>query len=456
MSTRSNSKLREPKSEVEGAESASPNSKKTARSTNNSDMTTATTYTQPTRRSTRLGRGIVKTEDGELDELTLARLKLEADEHREALLVEKQKKRRSSAMASGSVKKKSKEGTPGSNSDSQVKKSKYATKEPVGWEITLDRIREFRLAHTAPVDTMGCERLAEEGESIPPQVTRFQTLMSLVLSSQTKDTVTSVAIWKLQKELKGGLTIQGILDVPSEELNSIISAVGFHNKKTVFMKQVAEICRDKYNGDIPDTAESLMALPGVGPKMAYLTLQVAWKKNLGIGVDTHVHRIANRLGWIKTEKDGPEATREALQSWLPKEHWREINYILVGFGQILCLPRGPLCGSCPVQDRCPSATSVTKKKMMKTEIKTEFEEPFGEVEIHSIHAKEMSNNINGKVKEEPGVNESPYFATNSNRDAEVKEEEQENTVDAGSILATSHVDGSNLDKEAADIEDLVK
>ena len=88
-----------------------------------------------------------------------------------------------------------------------------------------------------------------------------------MLSSQTKDTVTSVAVRRLQKELKGGLTIQSILDVPSEELNTIIGAVGFHNKKTVYLKQVAEICRDQYNGDIPDTAEALIALPGVGPKL---------------------------------------------------------------------------------------------------------------------------------------------------------------------------------------------
>lgn len=91
--------------------------------------------------------------------------------------------------------------------------------------------------------------------------------MSLVLSSQTKDTVTSVAVRRLQKELKGGLTIQGVLDVPNEELNSIIGAVGFHNKKTIYMKQVAEICKNQYGGDIPDTAEGLIALPGVGPKM---------------------------------------------------------------------------------------------------------------------------------------------------------------------------------------------
>src|SRR5690554_1251631 len=91
--------------------------------------------------------------------------------------------------------------------------------------------------------------------------------MALVLSSQTKDTVTSVAIWKLQAQLKGGLTIEGVLNVPSEELNSIIGAVGFHNKKTIFMKKIAEICKTQYKGDIPDNAKDLIALPGVGPKM---------------------------------------------------------------------------------------------------------------------------------------------------------------------------------------------
>ncbi|ORZ16061.1 DNA glycosylase [Lobosporangium transversale] len=358
------------------------------------------------------------------------------------------------------------------------KKSRYATKEPVGWEITLDRLREFRLQNPAPVDTMGCERLAEVGETIPPEVSRFQTLVSLLLSSQTKDTVTSVAVRRLQKELKGGLTIQAVLDAPSEKLNSIISAVGFHNKKTIFMKQVAKICRDQYNGDIPDTAEGLTALPGVGPKMAYLTLQVAWNKNLGIGVDTHVHRIANRLGWVKTEKDGPEATREALQSWLPKEHWREINYILVGFGQVLCLPRGPLCPICPVQDRCPSA--MMSKKRIKTEVKMQMEEPFGEVEIHAVHTQLERANLQdqnveeGKVgdgdvqvKEEEDATQvatkSHYFANNGDKQVEIKQEEgitdimNDDTLakSTASLIENLHVDGSNLEKESVDIEDLV-
>ncbi|KAG0239515.1 DNA N-glycosylase and apurinic/apyrimidinic (AP) lyase [Actinomortierella wolfii] len=314
-------------------------------------------------------------QDLELDERALRRLRLEADDIRRALEQQDEVKAEADddTQPSSAKANTSRRGAKNGRSSSTTVSTPPQTSEPSSsgsnggkqpkhWKSVLDDIRTFRLRNTAPVDTMGCERLAEVGEHIPPQVSRFQTLMALVLSSQTKDTVTSVAIRRLQAELEGGLTIESVLAAKSEDLNRIISAVGFHNKKTVFMKQIAEICRTKYAGDIPDNAEELIALPGVGPKMAYLTLQVAWKKNLGIGVDTHVHRIANRLGWVKTEKDGPEATRKALQSWLPKEHWREINYLLVGFGQVLCLPRGPRCDICPVRDRCPSAPRSAKMK----------------------------------------------------------------------------------------------
>jgi endonuclease-3 len=90
-------------------------------------------------------------------------------------------------------------------------------------------------------------------------------------------------------------------------LDGHIYAVGFHTKKAGYIKRTAEILRDQFDGDIPDTIEGLVSLPGVGPKMGYLALQNAWDKNLGIGVDVHVHRIANRLGW--TESKTPEETR---------------------------------------------------------------------------------------------------------------------------------------------------
>ncbi|KAI7892445.1 DNA glycosylase [Mucor mucedo] len=229
-------------------------------------------------------------------------------------------------------------------------------KAPKNWEIVYDTLEAYREINKAAVDTMGCERLADS--KAPAHVQRFQTLVSLMLSAQTKDTVTSAAVIKLQNELKGGLCLESILSLDEAVLDDMIRSVGFHTKKASYIKRTAEILRDQYNGDIPDTIEGLTSLPGVGPKMGYLTLQVAWNKTSVLG-------ISNRLGWVKTKT--PEETRLSLQSWLPKDKWKKINPIMVGYGQIVCLPRGPLCNACPVSQYCPSA--VIKK--MKNKILTE-------------------------------------------------------------------------------------
>ncbi|KAL0088333.1 DNA glycosylase [Phycomyces blakesleeanus] len=234
---------------------------------------------------------------------------------------------------------------------------------PTNWRIVFDRIKAYRKITEAPVDTMGCERLGDRTAS--PETYRFQTLVALMLSAQTKDTVTSVVVRNLQKDLPGGLTLESILNVNEQELDDRIRAVGFHTKKAAYIKKTAEILRDKFNGDVPSTIEDLTSLPGVGPKMGFLTLQVAWKLNLGIGVDVHVHRISNRLGWCNTMDKLPEDTRKNLESWLPREHWREINPILVGYGQTVCIPRGPKCGECPVSELCPSSIVKVQKKGIK-------------------------------------------------------------------------------------------
>jgi endonuclease-3 len=234
---------------------------------------------------------------------------------------------------------------------------------PNHWREVYALVKEMRItgpARNAAVDTMGCSRLAQD--TVSPRDKRYQTLTALMLSSQTKDTTNALAMRRLQTELpphspgaSAGLNLENILAVEPDVLNELIWAVGFHNNKTKYIKAAAVILRDQYGSDIPDTIEGLMSLPGVGPKMAYLCMSAAWGRVEGIGVDVHVHRITNLWGWHATK--GPEETRLALQKWLPKELWGEINWLLVGFGQTVCLPVGRRCGECEVglKGLCKSA-----------------------------------------------------------------------------------------------------
>ncbi|KAG2184443.1 hypothetical protein INT43_000352 [Umbelopsis isabellina] len=237
---------------------------------------------------------------------------------------------------------------------------------PKNWKPVYEAIREYRKTSLAPVDTMGCERLGDV--KADDKTFRFQTLVSLMLSSQTRDPITAAAMQNLQARLPGGLTLDSILLCNKDLLHDCIKAVGFHTRKTEYIKATAIVLKEKFDGDIPDTIEGLISLPGVGPKMGYLAMQIAWNKNAGIGVDVHVHRISNRLGWVNTATKTPEDTRKDLEAWLPKENWKEINYLLVGFGQTTCLPRGPKCNICPVNDVCPSAVIKAVKKKRKVSV----------------------------------------------------------------------------------------
>ncbi|KAI4233906.1 MAG: hypothetical protein L6R40_006938 [Gallowayella cf. fulva] len=242
---------------------------------------------------------------------------------------------------------------------------------PSNWEEIYSLVQEMRTKILAPVDTMGCESLAEDTRS--PRDQRFQTLIALMLSSQTKDTTTALAMKRLQTELPSppGFTLEGILAVPPETLNELIYAVGFHNNKTRYIKATALLLQSHFHSDIPDSIEGLMSLPGVGPKMAYLCMSAAWGRDEGIGVDVHVHRITNLWGWHQTNQ--PEETRKCLEAWLPRAKWHEINHLLVGFGQTVCLPVGRRCGECTLSTRglCPGAVRpkevLVKRKRVKAE-----------------------------------------------------------------------------------------
>lgn len=194
--------------------------------------------------------------------------------------------------------------------DESCKRAKW---EPDGWLVNFNKIKQMRSDTYAPVDTMGCD--SNYNHNSPAHVKRYHILVSLMLSSQTKDEVTAKAMSELHKL---PLEIDVILNTDEEKLAQTIYPVSFYKRKAQYIKKTSQILKEKYNYDIPDSVEELCKLPGVGPKMAYLTMSCGWKKVVGIGVDTHVHRIANRLGWTRIETKTPEHTRKELEEWLPQ------------------------------------------------------------------------------------------------------------------------------------------
>ncbi|KAL0785487.1 hypothetical protein Bca101_001733 [Brassica carinata] len=233
--------------------------------------------------------------------------------------------------------------------------TKTAGSPPENWVQVLEGIRQMRSSGDAPVDSMGCDKA---GSFLPPLERRFAVLLGSLLSSQTKDQVNNAAIHRLHQN--GLLTPEAIDKADESTIKELIYPVGFYARKATYMKKVAKICLEKYNGDIPSSLDDLLALPGIGPKMAHLILHIAWNDVQGICVDTHVHRICNRLGWVsrpatKQKTSSPEETRVALQQWLPKEEWVAINPLLVGFGQTICTPLRPRCEACSVARLCPAA-----------------------------------------------------------------------------------------------------
>ncbi|KAJ2079442.1 alpha,alpha-trehalase nth1 [Coemansia sp. RSA 988] len=262
------------------------------------------------------------------------------------------------------------------------------------WDIVLDRIKEYRASHEAPVDTVGCEAISEEEKD--PKLRRFRSLISLMLSAQTKDEITAEAVRTLSQRLPGGLTPKALSEAPLDSIHECVRRVGFWQRKSNYIKEAARTCLEQYDGDIPRTVPQLLSLPGVGPKMAYIAMHAAWQDTQGIGVDTHVLRITHRLGWVEESAKSPEATRHALESWMPRSLWREINPLLVGLGQTVCRGVGPKCGECPVSRFCPSAqlrpksssarrgTGYSSMKQIAHDTVMSDSAEFGDVDVEDI------------------------------------------------------------------------
>jgi endonuclease-3 len=203
-----------------------------------------------------------------------------------------------------------------------VRVLKILQKESAGWNV--------------PIVTLVAQRSADP----------YKVLISTLLSLRTKDDVTTIASRKLFDQAG---TPEGMLRLKAREIQKSIYPVGFYKRKAETLLRVSRILLERHDGRVPDDLEELLELPGVGRKTANLVLTLGYGK-LGICVDTHVHRITNRLGYVSTKS--PEKTEMALREKLPKSWWIPINDILVAFGQGLCKPVSPWCSRCPVSQWC--------------------------------------------------------------------------------------------------------
>jgi endonuclease-3 len=175
----------------------------------------------------------------------------------------------------------------------------------------------------------------------------FRILIGCVISLRTKDEVTYAATERLFARAR---TPAAMLALRRPTIARLIYPAGFYNRKA---EQIRAICRDLtryHDGRVPDSIEALVELSGVGRKTANLVVTLGFGKP-GICVDTHVHRISNRLGWVSTA--APDRTEQALREVLPRRFWIPINETLVRHGQQICKPLSPICSACPVAADCP-------------------------------------------------------------------------------------------------------
>lgn len=183
----------------------------------------------------------------------------------------------------------------------------------------------------------------------------FLILISCLLSLRAKDTTTLPICRELFKLAK---TPKQILAVPINKLEGIIYKTGFYKRKAHQLHYVSKLLLEKYDGKVPDTKEELLSIKGVGVKTANLVLSEAFGIP-AICVDTHVHKISNRLGLVKTKT--AEQTETELQKILPEKYWNDWNPLLVMWGQNICVPVSPFCSKCILSPICPKV-GVTKRR----------------------------------------------------------------------------------------------
>jgi endonuclease-3 len=183
----------------------------------------------------------------------------------------------------------------------------------------------------------------------------FQVLIACILSLRTQDTTTGPAAARLFALAR---TPADMLRVPVRRIQRAIYPVGFYRTKARVIHQISRELLDRFESHVPADLDALLSLPGVGRKTANLVVTMGFGKP-GICVDTHVHRISNRLGWVRTK--APDETEMALRARLPRRYWIELNDLLVSFGQNVCGPLSPRCSTCPVRAQCPRVGVTTSR-----------------------------------------------------------------------------------------------
>jgi endonuclease-3 len=187
----------------------------------------------------------------------------------------------------------------------------------------------------------------------------FQVLISCVLSLRTRDETTAAASKRLFALAKKPRTLLRLSPV---EIEKAIYPVGFYKTKAQRILEICNCLLDEHGGKVPEEMDALLALPGVGPKTANIVLVYGFKKP-GLPIDTHCHRIPNRIGWIRTK--APEETEQVLRRELPEKYWMVFNDYFVRFGQNICKPIGPLCHDCGIEPYCRKVGVKAGRKKVK-------------------------------------------------------------------------------------------
>ena len=177
--------------------------------------------------------------------------------------------------------------------------------------------------------------------------TPFTVLISCILSLRTKDEVTEKAATRL---LKKHNTPEKILQLSEKQIQKLIYPAGFYKTKAKQIKEISKTLINEYHSKVPEKFDELLKLKGVGRKTANIVMTYGHKKQGYLAIDTHCHRIPNRIGWIKTKT--PDETEKQLKKILPKKYWMEFNHLFVNFGQTICVPVSPFCSRCPIEKHC--------------------------------------------------------------------------------------------------------